>query len=184
MSATAGVVPAFAAGLPTHSLVLHAVVVLVPLTCLLLAVCAFSDTARRRAGLLLPVAGVGSLVLSYAAVESGEALLQRLPPDPVRAAHAGAGEAVLPWAVGVALVSVVLWWVAARAREVRPAAGGSHVPPGQVWRCLPARSVASVVLAALATTAAVGATARVVQAGHLGASATWGYVAQLPAPAG
>ena len=178
--------PQFAFGLPTHALVLHAAVVLVPLTCLLVLVCAFSDTARRRAGVLLPVAGLGSLALVVLGTFSGEALMARLPPDPVTQAHGHAGEAVEPWALGLALVSVALWWVPGRARrrEPPPAGQAAPAPPGTRWRSLRARSVASVALPVLATTAAVGTGARIVHAGHLGAQSTWGYVADLPAPAG
>ena len=178
-------VPEFATGLPTHALVLHGAVVLVPLTCLLVLVCAFSDTARRRAGLLLPAAGLASLVLVVLATISGETLTARLPADPGIAAHGHAGEAVEPWALGLALVSVALWWVPGRARRREPPPAGQAAPaaPGTRWRSLPARSVASVALAVLATTAAVGTGARIVHAGHLGAQSTWGYVAELPAPA-
>ncbi|PPK90894.1 hypothetical protein CLV92_12124 [Kineococcus xinjiangensis] len=185
-----GLVPGFAAGLPTHTLVLHAVVVLLPLTALLLVVCAFSDAARRRAGLLLPVAGLGSLLLVPVATSSGEALMARLPADPGIAAHAAAGEAILPWAVGLALMCVAVWWIAARARHPLGQVGGDGAgagapgPAAPVWRSLPARSAASVLLAVLATGAAVGTTVRVVHAGHLGAQSTWGYVVDMPAPAG
>ena len=180
-------VPATAFGLPTHALVLHAAVVVLPLASLLLLACAFSDAARRRAGLLLPAAGVLSLALVPLATESGEALAARLGAQAAVAAHAEAGEAVLPWAAGLALASVALWWVSARARHRLPTeAATPHTGPPvrRRWRSLPATSAASVLLAVAAVTAAVGTTATVVRAGHLGATATWGYVDELPTTPG
>jgi hypothetical protein len=165
-------------GLPSHVLLIHAVVVLLPLTGALLVLCAFSATLRRRAGVLLPIAGLGSLVLVPLATSSGEALLARLPADPAIAEHAAAGDGLLPWAVALAVASLAVWFVGRRSARTAAAYEGG----GPSGAALPARSPLSIGLAVLAVAAVVGTTAQVAYIGHLGATATWGYVADLPAP--
>lgn len=156
--------PGTVLGLPTHALVLHATVVLLPLAAALLVLCAFSAQAARRAGLLLPAGGILAAVLVPVTVSSGRALRARLPLNPQIEAHARAANAMLPWAIGLAVVCVVVW--VARRR------------PGP-----PARSAVSVALAVLAVVAATGAVVEVAYIGHLGATATWSYVDHLPPPA-
>ena len=109
--------PVTVLGLPVHALVLHATVVLLPLTAALLVLCAFSAPAARRAGLLLPAAGLVAVVLVPVTVSSGRALRARLPLNPQIEAHARAGNALLPWAIGLAVMCLVAWavrWRAAR----------------------------------------------------------------------
>ncbi len=155
-------------GLPVHALILHATVVLLPLTAGLLVLSAFSANVAARAGLLLPAAGVVSLVLVPLTTSSGNRLRARLPVNPEIDAHAAAGRALLPWAVALTVMSVAVWWV----RRER----GSDVG----HRTLAARSTTSVAIAVLATVGAVGAVAEVAWIGHLGATATWSYVKDLP----
>lgn len=172
-------------GLPTHMLVIHAVVVLLPLTSALLVMSAFSARARLRAGVLLPLAGAVCLVLTPVATSSGEALQAKLPPNPQIQAHAQAGDALLPWAVALAVMSVAVWWFGRRAAgSAQAGASSGAVSSQRPVRELAARSPLSVGLAVLATVAAVGATVQVIQIGHLGARATWGYVAELPSRQG
>ena len=158
--------PVTVLGLPVHALVLHATVVLLPLTAALLVLCAFSAQVSRRAGLLLPAAGIVALVLVPVTVSSGKALRGRLPLNPQIEAHARAGNALLPWVIGLAVMCLVAWAVRWRA-----ARGGGR---------LAARSAASVALAALAVVAAMGTVVEVGYIGHLGATATWSYVDRLP----
>ena len=156
-------------GLPVHALILHATVVLLPLTAGLLVLSAFFAQVAARAGLLLPAAGVVSLVLVPLTTSSGNRLRARLPANPEIEAHARAAGALLPWAVALAVMCVAVWWV---SRE-----RGSDVG----HRTLAARSATSVAIAVLATVGAVGAVTEVAWIGHLGATATWSYVADLPA---
>lgn len=155
-------------GLPVHALILHATVVLLPLTAGLLVLSAFVAQVAARAGLLLPAAGVLSLVLVPLTTSSGNRLRARLPVNPEIDAHANAAGALLPWAVALAVMCVAVWWV---SRE-----HGSDIG----HRTLAARSVTSVVIAVLATVGAVGAVVEVAYIGHLGATATWSYVKDLP----
>ncbi len=155
-------------GLPVHALVLHATVVLLPLTAGLLVLSAFSAGVAARAGLLLPAAGVVSLVLVPLTTSSGNRLRARLPANPEIDAHAHAASALLPWAVALAVMSAAVWWVSRRR--------GADVG----HRRLAARSTTSVAIAVLATVGAIGAVAEVAWIGHLGATATWSYVKDLP----
>lgn len=161
--------PQFILGLPVHALIVHATVVLLPLTAGLLVLSALVAKVAVRAGLLLPAAGVVSLVLVPLTISSGTRLRARLPANPQIDAHANAANALLPWAVALALMCLVVWWVSRRR--------GS----GEGQRTLAARSVASVAIAVLATAGAVGAVVEVAYIGHLGASAAWSYVKDLPA---
>lgn len=154
-------------GLPLHALVLHATVVLLPLTALLLVLAAFSARVRARAGVVLPLLGVVCLVLVPVTTSSGGQLAQRLPPGPQIAAHARAADAVLPWTAALAVACVAVWVLEVRRR-----------------RPLLARSAASVLLAVAATTAAVGVTVQVAHVGHLGAQAAWSFAGDLPPRAG
>lgn len=161
-------------GLPTHALIIHATVVLLPLTTLLLVACAFSARLRQLAGPLLPLAGVGCLVLVPITTSSGQQLQRHLPPSPAIAAHVRAANALLPWAIALAVMSVVVWWVGRRARSA-----GADVRASR----LDARSRLSVALAVLATAVAVGTTVQVAYIGHLGATAAWSFAKDLPARA-
>lgn len=177
--------PSSVLGLPTHVLVIHAVVVGLPLTSLLLVLSAFSARLRARAGVLLPLAALGSVAATLLAQQSGEELQTLLPANPDIAAHAAAGDGLLPWAIAVLVLSLAVWWFGRRAAGSGASMAGRVAGRGGSWAQRPvhelaARSPLSIGLAVLATVAAVGATVQVVRIGHLGAEAAWGYVSQLP----
>ena len=133
-------------GLPTHALVVHAVVVLLPLAAAAAVVVALVPAARRRYGVvvaLLTVAAVGAVPV---ATRSGERLFARKsatfgPSDTVEAGlmerHRELGGQVLPWALlllaGVLVVVALPLLTAGRRAAVRvpepmsvPAAGPSE----------------------------------------------------------
>ncbi len=211
--ATGELVPHTVLGLPTHALIVHATVVLLPLTTLLLLLCAFSGRVRARAGLLLPLAGIVSVVLVPLTTSSGEQLRDQLPTSPLIEKHAAAADDLLPWAIALAVMTVVLF--AADRYAARSTAGvgragvgrtgpgrprplgaavlpraAERVPrapwtPGPVARGhLDPRSALSVAVAVLATVAAVGTGVQVAHVGHLGAEAAWSYAKDLPVQPG
>ncbi len=148
-------------GLPLHALVVHAVVVLTPLTALALIAAAVSGRARRWMGWGLPVLASVSLLLSFVATQSGESLERRVGDSALVRQHAELGD-TLPWfLVVVTALAWALWWVGRSA--VSPAAGARRRGP----RVLRTLAVVSVV-------AAVGMTVQVVRIGDAGARATWG----------
>lgn len=102
-------------GLPAHVLLLHVIVVLVPLTALLLIVCALWPSARRRlVWLTLILAGV-TAALTPITVNAGEWLINlKRNPTPILSEHANRGEwmpyysaALLVVAIAVAALHIV-----------------------------------------------------------------------------
>lgn len=104
-------------GLPTHALVVHAVVVLLPLAALAGVLVAVRRPLRRRFGLLVTVFAVGAVAAVIVATQSGQRLQERLavtfgPADAREAelmqVHTGIGESLLPWAILLAVGLVAL----------------------------------------------------------------------------
>lgn len=150
-------------GLPLHPLLVHAVVVLLPLTALALLVAQFWPSARRRLGLLTPLLALMMAVLVPLTTTAGQLLAETVGPLPGIAEHERLGLRLIPWSTALAVVAAAQWgWFrwgaeALRSRE-HPAA---------------ARAL-SVGLAAAAVVVAVGCTLLVVRVGHSGAGAVWG----------
>lgn len=157
-------VPQTVYGVPSHLLVLHAVVVLVPLSAL--GVVLMAVARRTRPILRWPVLAVLTAALAAvpAATTTGTALLQRQLADGALGGsalekvqlHQQLGELVLWPVLGLWLATVALVALDRRARAPRRGNG----------RLLPAVAVLAVVLAGAATV-------QTVRAGHAGATAVW-----------
>ena len=142
------------AGLPLHPLIVHAVVILVPLTALALVLGAIFPAARKRLGIVTPIAGLIVLVLVPITMLAGEALAQQVGPIPAVVHHADLGRLLWPWTLAMFLVAVVQWcWYRF-----------SEGP----------RRTARVIIAVLAVVAGAGSTVMVVLIGEAGARAVWG----------
>ncbi|MCU0265446.1 MAG: hypothetical protein MUC45_04910 [Actinomycetia bacterium] len=145
-------------GLPLHPLVVHAVVVLVPLSALGVLLTALSRTWFER--LRWPVLAVLTVAAASAVVArvSGEALLAELGGrGETLQRHADLG-LVAPFLV-LGFWLLVLAWVLAAG----PAEGGRDRRPSAGVR----------VLGVLAVLAGLGCTGYVVLVGHSGAAAVW-----------
>ncbi len=142
-------------GLPTHALVIHAVVVLMPLSAAGVVVCAVSRSWYDR--LAIVVLGLLTLTVpaAFVAKFSGEQLRARLPDSDAIRRHADFGT-VTPWVILACWIVVLAWMVLARSATDR--------------------SRLSQAMAVLAVVAALGATAQVVVTGHLGSTAVWRQV--------
>ena len=154
-------------GLPAHPLLVHLPVVMVPLAGVLAVILAFRPVWLDRFGwVLVGLAGLGA-VGAVLAAGSGEALEESVERTAVLREHAEMGETaqVVTIAFFVAVVAVVLlrWFVRRRAE-------------GSSLSTFVSSRAGSLVLAAVLVASAAGATATVVQAGHQGATATWGDV--------
>ena len=178
-------------GLPTHILVVHAVVVFVPLAALGVVVIAVWPHARRRFGwLVLAVTAVAAVSIPIA-TSAGEALEHALPRTAALEAHTRLGDELLPFAIPFLVLTAALvlldWYVhsprsqAGRLPTIDPASAPGTVasrPPSSTrlrW--------ATVVIAALAVVFAVVCTVQVVRIGDSGSRAAWGdrtYVEQAP----
>lgn len=161
-------------GLPAHPLFAHAVVVLVPLTCLALVVAAVRSTWLARLGVFLPLLAAVTLVLVPLTTNAGEWLEERVPKGSAVERHTDLGETLLPWVIAL-LVLAVLLWLAGRRTAVpqEPGGGGGRVASAPV-------RVAAIVLS---VAVAVGALVQVYRIGDSGAAAVWhGKVSRTPLP--
>jgi hypothetical protein len=145
-------------GLPAHALLVHAIVVLAPLTALLEILCGFWPAARRRlVWLIVALAGV-TLVLTPLTTDAGEWLKdQRSQVSPILAEHAERGDWMIYFSVAlfvVALALGVLQWLESR----------SDAP----------RRAAVAVVAVVSLVVGVSSIVTVVRIGHTGAESVWG----------
>lgn len=153
------------AGIPSHPLLVHAAVVLLPLAALALVVAAWWPAARARMGVGLPVLALVAAGACYLAKESGEQLEKRPSMEGMHEsieAHATQGTATFLWSLALLVVAVLVW-------AGSSGAVGTRVP---AVRALSGRAGA-VVLGVVATVAAVACIWGVVAAGHSGATMVW-----------
>jgi hypothetical protein len=146
------------AGLPAHALLVHAIVVLAPLTALLEILCAIWPAARRRLVWLVLGFATVNLVLTPLTTDAGEWLLnQRSRVSSVLQTHADRGEWMIYFSVALLVVAValaVLHW-----QEGRSDRRGT---------------VATVVVAVVALVVGVSSIITVVRIGDSGAHSVWG----------
>ncbi|AGB25140.1 hypothetical protein Mycsm_04922 [Mycobacterium sp. JS623] len=146
------------AGLPAHALLVHAIVVLAPLTALLEILCAAWPAARERfVWLVLALAAV-NLVLTPVTTDAGEWLLsQRRSVSPALQTHAQLGDWMIYFSAALFIVAValaVLHWLDGRSDQRRTAA--------------------NVVVAIVALLVGVSSIITVVRIGDSGAHSVWG----------
>ena len=145
--------------LPVHALVVHAVIVLGPLSALGAVLVAIKGSWNRTYGWLVLIAAFIAAGSSVVAKESGERLASRvgLPAD-----HAQWGKWVVISTGLLFLCAAALWWLDRR-----------HVEE---------RSPAMQALAVLQVVLSVAVLTVVVLAGHSGATAVWGPIVQNTKP--
>lgn len=155
-------------GLPTHALLVHGTVVLLPLASLAVLLHALWPAARRRLGIVTPLLAGVALVLVPLSTQSGERLERTVGDSALVERHAALAEGMLPWAIGLFVVAAGLWLLGRRG--VRSGRGGAS-------RWVP------VVAAVLAVVVVGGTVQQIVRVGHAGAEATWSDVVRAT-PAG
>jgi hypothetical protein len=155
-------------GLPAHVLLIHAVVVLVPVAALVLIAQAWSKPVRRWAGIGGPLLCLGALVMVPITTSSGKWFRDHLPPALANSApvkkHADLGDQLLPWVIAMFVLSAAVWFLSRRTGEatdpvVLPATAGL--------------AAIQMLVAVLATVAAVGAVVQTARIGDSGAQAVW-----------
>lgn len=179
-------------GLPTHILLLHIVVVLLPIAAVATLLVALSSRFRHRWGLATLCATFFVTLFVPLTSQAGESLAARLPHDEVIARHADIGNQLVVWAAafGLCLFAVVaidlIRRAAAPAEDLAAAEAWStrHLPPR--WRqTTPTWTAAAFRVAqVLALVTAVGVTVMVIWAGHTGAQAVWSHYPNLDQVAG
>lgn len=157
-------------GLPAHILLVHAVVVLIPLSALLVVLVAVWPAARARLVWPTAVLAVLALVAVPLTTEAGEWLEHRVARTPLVRAHTELGDYMLPWAIGLALVALGLL-----ARQVLEVRGARAVPgdPRGLGRRSRGDVAVTVVVAVIAVIVAAGSVLTVYRVGDSGARAAW-----------
>lgn len=150
-------------GLPAHILLVHAVVIFIPLTALLVVLAVAWPAARRRLGVMLPIIALISLIFVPLATDAGEWLQRRLPgaeQNPLIQAHTRIGDELVPWAIGMFVFALALWLLPTLVRRgVKPEVLGA------VWL----RAVVGVLAVAVSVVAVI----QVVRIGDSGSKAVW-----------
>ncbi len=152
-------------GLPTHPLIVHAVVVFVPLTALAAMALTAIPRWRTRYGVLAALAALTSIGSVFVAQESGKILEDRVlstedAPFELVLAHTALGEDLLPWVLmlSIALLGLVglAFWASRRATD-RPS-----------WV-----NLAGWGIGAISIVGAVVSLIYVIRIGHSGSEAVW-----------
>jgi hypothetical protein len=188
-------------GLPAHVLLIHAVVVLVPAAALMLVASAVWPAARAKLGFLTPAVALVALALVPITTQAGHWLQDHLrnnegKVNPLILRHAELGDGLLPWAIGIFVMSAAVWVLSRRydlAWSTAPAPRTAAVPVGvggpaidgatageaegapaatrTAGRALPLWATSLV--AALSIAVAVGGVVQLVRIGDSGAQAAW-----------
>ena len=172
-------------GLPTHIVLLHIVVVLLPVAAIATLAVVVSPWFRHRYGLFVLGATFLTTLFVPLTSQAGEALARRLPDAPEIQAHADVGQQLVIWTAvfGVCLASVVLLDLIRRTTATDPTRAESwaigHLPAA--WRTTTPTWTdgAFRVVQVLAVLAAIGVLVLVIRAGHTGAQAVWSQYPDL-----
>ena len=156
-------------GLPAHVLLVHAVVVLLPLSAALLALTAIWPAARRRLAGPNAILALLVVVLVPITTSAGEFLEHRLAPNALIHHHAELGDTAIYAAIGVAVLALIVWW---RQRE------GRGATPAKRAYLAPASSAVTAVVTVAAVVVSAAAVYDVVRIGDSGAKASWSGWAQ------
>jgi hypothetical protein len=149
-------------GLPLHPLLVHAVVVLIPLTVIAVLLTQFWPAARRRLGIVTPLAALAVLVLVPITVAAGRSLEGLVGPLPKVQTHQHYGQMLLPWVIALFVVAAAQWLWFRWGERRYPAAHGRIA------------AAAPVLLAAASIVVGLGTLILVVIIGDTGARAVWG----------
>jgi uncharacterized membrane protein len=162
-------------GVPTHPLVVHLPVVLVPLALIMVIAYFFAPPWRRPlAWISGVVSGAGALGAVLAA-NSGESLQERVPESKALHDHADMGET----AQYLALIFFVVVVLLVVFQEVRSRRVDDQQSSGTMSTIVSHRA-AYPVLAVLLLISGGVAVASLVAAGHAGAKVTWENVGRPP----
>jgi len=145
------------AGLPAHVLLVHAMVVLAPLTALLEILCALWPAARRRLLWLVLAFAVATTALTPISVNAGEWLYDRESHHrDILNTHAARGGWMIYFSIAMLVVAVVLALVHWReSRSAKPGMG------------------TNVVVAILTIAVGAASIVQVVRIGDSGARSVW-----------
>lgn len=163
-------------GLPAHILLVHAIVVLLPLTALLLVLTAVSPAARRRLAGANAILSLLVVVLVPATTSAGEWLERRVPQSTLLHDHTELGDSAIFYALPIAVLALVVWW---RHRETAPAPTGAGTATQARRRTYlaPLSTAVTGVIAVLAIAVAGAGVYGMYRIGDSGSKAAWTGVA-------
>lgn len=145
-------------GLPAHVLLVHAMVVLAPLTALLAILCGLWPAARRRLVWLVLVLALVTAGLTPVTTEAGEWLFDReSQPSEILRTHADRGGWMIYFSVALVAVAIALAVL--------------HVTEGRSEK---RRTAGPVIVAILALAVGISTLVTVYRIGETGARAVWG----------
>lgn len=156
-------------GLPAHVLLVHAIVVLLPLSAALLVLTALWPVARRRLAGPNALLAVLVVVLVPITTSAGEWLEHNLAPNSLIHRHAELGDTAIYAAIAVAALALVVWW---RQREA------NGMTPARRVYLAPASSAVTAAVTAVAVLVSAAAVYDVIRIGDSGAKASWSNWAQ------
>ncbi len=173
-------------GLPAHVLLVHAIVVLLPLSSLLLVLSGLWPAARRKLAAPNAILAVLVVILVPITTDAGEWLERRIASTPLVRTHTELGDTALWVAIPVALLALVVWW---RQRESTTAvpepegSGGTAVATRRKTFLAPTSTTVTTVIAVLTVLAAGAACYDIYRIGDSGAQASWqGQFTTNPTP--
>ena len=145
-------------GLPAHVLLVHAMVVLAPLTALLEILCAILPAARRRLVWLVLILALVTLGLTPLTTEAGEWFYDRQPhPADILRTHAERGGWMIYFAAALVVVALLLVFLHVREGRSETRRIGAHL-----------------IVAILALAVGVSTIITVYRIGDSGAQSVWG----------
>ena len=161
-------------GLPAHALLVHAIVVLVPLTAVLLVLTTLWPAARQRLGIANAVLATVTLAAVPLTTEAGDWLEHHVQRSALVSQHTNLGDTLLPWVGGLFLIAVA---VVARdllgARQHSTARGPGTAAATELRRLPIGGRAVTAALAALAIVVGAGAVVDTYLIGESGARAAW-----------
>lgn len=144
-------------GLPAHVLLVHAIVVLAPLTALLEMLCGVMPSARRRLVWLVLALAIVTAVLTPLTTEAGEWFYNLLPQHTdVLNGHANRGQWMIYFSGALVVVALALAWLHVTERKAESR-----------------RAAANIVVAILALGVGISTIVTVYRIGDSGAQSAW-----------
>lgn len=150
-------------GLPSHPLLVHGPVVLIPLLALLMLALLVKRDWRATVGPWVVLLGIVMLGLTAIAAGSGEDLQANVKDTALVRHHAELGSAMRPIAFAMVVALVLL---------VAPAWAWRRGGPGVLVRLAQSRGWSMIVAVLVVVTAVLG-TYWIIQTGHSGAESVW-----------
>ncbi len=153
-------------GIPMHPLFVHAAVMLVPITALVMILVAVWPAAQRKLGISVPILSVVAAVSVAFTIQAGEALEEHVKETALVQAHTEAADGIAPWIVLLVVAACVQWAV---FRFVTNRKDSDKVPAFGAT----SRKVIAAVVGLLVVAGAVGATWEIYLIGDAGAKSVW-----------